>query len=206
MAAAPRMPSTSPQNCRTVHSRSHTPPGTLARDRHFRLDRSATTTVTARYFPSDSGPGQRRRYRDWHFDQWKFTDVLEALDVARTKGLLTIGFTGQERRQDEGHADVFSASPADDPRIQETHITLGHVLSELIDRELFPKLIRRTDRGISLLDSALAAWMASRLILSPTARTRSRRKCSERPRRFGQHSRLHLQTSSTSWPERVSAT
>jgi D-sedoheptulose 7-phosphate isomerase len=24
------------------------------------------------------------------------------------------------------------------PRIQETHITLGHVLCELIDRELFP--------------------------------------------------------------------
>jgi len=25
------------------------------------------------------------------------------------------------------------------PRIQETHITLGHVLCELIDRELFPE-------------------------------------------------------------------
>ena len=25
------------------------------------------------------------------------------------------------------------------PRIQETHITLGHILCELVDRELFPE-------------------------------------------------------------------
>jgi D-sedoheptulose 7-phosphate isomerase len=66
-------------------------------------------------------------------------NVLEALDVARKKGLLTIGFTGQDGGKMNGRADVLFRVPTRmTPRIQETHITLGHVLCELIDRELFP--------------------------------------------------------------------
>jgi D-sedoheptulose 7-phosphate isomerase len=66
-------------------------------------------------------------------------NVLEALDVARKKGLLTIGFTGQDGGKMNGRADVLFKVPTRmTPRIQETHITLGHVLCELIDRELFP--------------------------------------------------------------------
>jgi len=67
------------------------------------------------------------------------TSVLEALDVARSKGLFTIGFTGQDGGKMIGKADVLFRIPSKmTPRIQETHITLGHVLCELIDRELFP--------------------------------------------------------------------
>lgn len=66
-------------------------------------------------------------------------NVLEAMDVARTKGLLTIGLTGESGGQMIGRADVLFRVPSRmTPRIQETHITLGHVLCELIDRELFP--------------------------------------------------------------------
>jgi len=66
-------------------------------------------------------------------------NVLEAMDVARTKGLLTIGFTGESGGKMNGRADVLFRVPSGmTPRIQETHITLGHVLCELIDRELFP--------------------------------------------------------------------
>ena len=67
-------------------------------------------------------------------------NVLEALDVAREKGLMTIGFTGQDGGKMHGRTDVLFCVPSRmTPRIQETHITLGHVLCELIDRELFPE-------------------------------------------------------------------
>jgi D-sedoheptulose 7-phosphate isomerase len=66
--------------------------------------------------------------------------VVEALEVARKKNLFTIGFTGQGGGKMLGKADVLFCVPTKmTPRVQETHITLGHVLCELIDRELFPE-------------------------------------------------------------------
>lgn len=66
--------------------------------------------------------------------------VVEALEMARTKGLLTIGFTGETGGKMVGKADILFRVPTRmTPRIQETHIVLGHILCELIDRELFPE-------------------------------------------------------------------
>jgi D-sedoheptulose 7-phosphate isomerase len=66
--------------------------------------------------------------------------ILEALDVARAKRLFTIGFTGEDGGKMIGRSDVLFRVPSRmTPRIQETHITLGHVLCELVDRELFPE-------------------------------------------------------------------
>ena len=71
-------------------------------------------------------------------------NVLEALDAARTNGLLTIGFTGQEGGKMNDRAQfVFRVPSKVTPRIQETHLTLGHVLCELVDRELFPEAYAR---------------------------------------------------------------
>ena len=67
-------------------------------------------------------------------------NVLAAIDVARSRSLLTIGLTGQDGGKMNGRTDVLFRVPSRmTPRIQETHITLGHVLCELIDRELFPE-------------------------------------------------------------------
>jgi D-sedoheptulose 7-phosphate isomerase len=67
-------------------------------------------------------------------------NVLAALDAARSNSMLTIGFTGQDGGKMNGRTDVLFRVPSRmTPRIQETHITLGHVLCELIDRELFPE-------------------------------------------------------------------
>ena len=66
--------------------------------------------------------------------------VLEALDAARAKGLFTVGFTGQGGGKMAGKADVLFCAPTRmTPRIQETHILLGHILCELVNRELFPE-------------------------------------------------------------------
>jgi D-sedoheptulose 7-phosphate isomerase len=66
--------------------------------------------------------------------------VLEALDEARTKGLFTVGFTGETGGKMNERTEVLFRVPSrHTPRIQETHLLLGHVLCELIDRELFPE-------------------------------------------------------------------
>jgi len=68
------------------------------------------------------------------------SNVLEAMDAARGKAMMTIGFTGHDGGKMTGHCDVLFCVPSRVvPRIQETHITLGHILCELIDRELFPE-------------------------------------------------------------------
>ena len=67
-------------------------------------------------------------------------NILDAIDVARAKRMFTIGFTGQDGGKMDGRTDVLFRVPSPvTPRIQETHITLGHILCELIDRELFPE-------------------------------------------------------------------
>src|SRR5436309_7267518 len=49
--------------------------------------------------------------------------VLEALDVARSKGLFTVGFTGESGGKMNGRADVLFLVPSKHtPRIQETHL------------------------------------------------------------------------------------
>jgi D-sedoheptulose 7-phosphate isomerase len=68
-------------------------------------------------------------------------NVLLALDVARSKGLFTIGFTGESGGKMNGRTDVLFCVPSrQTPRIQETHLLLGHILCDLADRELFPEI------------------------------------------------------------------
>jgi D-sedoheptulose 7-phosphate isomerase len=67
-------------------------------------------------------------------------NVLEALAVARSKGLFTVGFTGESGGNMNDRVEVLFRVPSrQTPRIQETHILLGHIICELIDRELFPQ-------------------------------------------------------------------
>ena len=67
--------------------------------------------------------------------------VLEALDAARARGLFTIGFTGESGGKMIGRAEILFRVPSPQtPRIQETHLLLGHILCDLVDRELFPEI------------------------------------------------------------------
>jgi D-sedoheptulose 7-phosphate isomerase len=69
----------------------------------------------------------------------KSPSVLRAVDVAREIGMGTIGLTGGDGGALVSAVDValrVSASTLS-ARIQETHILIGHVLCELVDRELF---------------------------------------------------------------------
>lgn len=66
-------------------------------------------------------------------------NVLAAIDAARELGMFTLGMTGQGGKL-HAAADLSFAVDSDvTARIQETHITIGHILCELVDRILFPQ-------------------------------------------------------------------
>ncbi len=65
-------------------------------------------------------------------------NVLRAIEKARTMGCLTFGFTGRSGGQMPHAVDLCFSAPSDDtPRIQEVHITAGHILCELVEAEMF---------------------------------------------------------------------
>ena len=65
-------------------------------------------------------------------------NVLKGLDAARELGLTTIGWTGGKGgKLAEAVEYSFVVPSTVTARIQESHITLGHVLCELIEEELF---------------------------------------------------------------------
>ena len=65
-------------------------------------------------------------------------NVINGVDVAKKKNLITIGLTGHDGGELALKVDyVFKVPSADTPRIQETHITLGHILCQMIEEILF---------------------------------------------------------------------
>lgn len=67
-------------------------------------------------------------------------NILRAVQVARAKGLVTVGLTGRSGGDLAGLCDHYLRVPSDStPRIQEGHILIGHTLCQLIEAELFPR-------------------------------------------------------------------
>lgn len=65
-------------------------------------------------------------------------NILKAMDVARRKRLTTIAFTGIKGDKFASKATYAFIVPSDKtPRIQETHIILGHVLCRMVEEILF---------------------------------------------------------------------
>ena len=66
-------------------------------------------------------------------------NVILAVETARHMGLYTLGLTGCGGGELARCCDLsLTVNSRATPRIQETHITAGHVLCELVDRILFP--------------------------------------------------------------------
>lgn len=67
-------------------------------------------------------------------------NVLKALDVARELGMTTVGLTGEGGGKMKDRCTHLIAIPSQNTaRIQEIHITLGHVICELVEAALFGK-------------------------------------------------------------------
>ncbi|PIN86220.1 phosphoheptose isomerase [Candidatus Woesearchaeota archaeon CG10_big_fil_rev_8_21_14_0_10_44_13] len=65
------------------------------------------------------------------------TNVIKGLVQAKKNGAFTIAFTGRGGGAIKDIADISLIVPSDStPRIQEAHITVGHIICHLIEREV----------------------------------------------------------------------
>ncbi|MDM8524667.1 D-sedoheptulose 7-phosphate isomerase [Desulfococcaceae bacterium HSG8] len=65
-------------------------------------------------------------------------NVIKAVEAAKPAGIFTIGFAGPGGKLAECADMIFAVNSDVTARIQESHITLGHILCDLVDRILFP--------------------------------------------------------------------
>lgn len=66
------------------------------------------------------------------------TNILKAVEMARSKGLVVIALTGENGGKLKDMADSTIVVPSNDTaRIQEAHITIGHIICHLVEKELF---------------------------------------------------------------------
>jgi len=66
------------------------------------------------------------------------SNVLNAMSTARKMGLHTIALTGGTGGNLQGSVDHCICVPSNEtPRIQECHILIGHIIAELVEREIF---------------------------------------------------------------------
>lgn len=67
-------------------------------------------------------------------------NIINALIEANALGMITVAMTGESGGKMKGHCDYLINVPSSDtPRIQESHIMIGHIICELVESALFPK-------------------------------------------------------------------
>jgi D-sedoheptulose 7-phosphate isomerase len=70
----------------------------------------------------------------------KSKNVVNAFNEARNMGITTIGLTGEKSNAFEFSCDhIINVPSTDTPRIQESHILIGHIICQLIEEEIYPK-------------------------------------------------------------------
>lgn len=66
-------------------------------------------------------------------------NIVKAFETARTKNIITVGFTGNGGGKLEELSQFLLDIPSKNtPRIQESHIMIGHIICELVEANLFP--------------------------------------------------------------------
>jgi D-sedoheptulose 7-phosphate isomerase len=65
-------------------------------------------------------------------------NILKAFEQARVMGITTVAFTGEGGGKMKDLSDILMNVPSNDtPRIQECHITVGHIICQLVEEALF---------------------------------------------------------------------
>jgi D-sedoheptulose 7-phosphate isomerase len=65
-------------------------------------------------------------------------NIVKAFEMAKTKQVVTIGFTGDSGGKMKAISDYLINVPSNDtPRIQESHILVGHIICELVESNIF---------------------------------------------------------------------
>ena len=67
-------------------------------------------------------------------------NVLEAQKVAKQKGMKIISLTGESGGEMKNSTDCLINVPSKlTPRIQESHIMIGHIICQIVEENLFPR-------------------------------------------------------------------
>ena len=65
-------------------------------------------------------------------------NIIKAFEVANEKKVITVGFTGEGGGKMKSTSDYLLAIPSKNtPRIQESHILLGHIICQLVEEKYF---------------------------------------------------------------------
>jgi D-sedoheptulose 7-phosphate isomerase len=65
-------------------------------------------------------------------------NIVEAFKTAKLKNMITIGLTGESGGVMKNISDYLLNVPSNDtPRIQESHIMLGHIICQLVEEKYF---------------------------------------------------------------------
>lgn len=68
------------------------------------------------------------------------SNILKAYETCRQMGITTISLTGASGGKMKDMSDILINVPSTDtPRIQESHIMVGHIICELVETTLFKK-------------------------------------------------------------------
>ncbi|MEO6549508.1 MAG: D-sedoheptulose 7-phosphate isomerase [Ferruginibacter sp.] len=68
-------------------------------------------------------------------------NIIKAFEVAQQKAMITVGFTGATGGDLKAFSDYLLNVPSTDtPRIQESHILLGHIICQLVEENIFQKI------------------------------------------------------------------
>lgn len=69
-------------------------------------------------------------------------NIVKAFETAREKNMVTIGFTGESGGAMKTLSDyIFTIPSKDTPRIQESHIMIGHIICQLVEEQLFASIL-----------------------------------------------------------------
>lgn len=65
-------------------------------------------------------------------------NIFKAFEVAKQKKMITIAFTGETGGKMKALSDYLINIPSKDtPRIQESHIMIGHIICQLVEEKIF---------------------------------------------------------------------
>lgn len=65
-------------------------------------------------------------------------NILKAIKSAKEKNIKTIAFLGKNGGEIKNHADISIVVPSENTQhIQESHITIGHIICDIIEQKLF---------------------------------------------------------------------
>ena len=68
-------------------------------------------------------------------------NIVKAFEAAKAKGVITIAFTGITGGLLKSESDyLFNVPSADTPRIQESHILIGHIICQLAEEDYFSSI------------------------------------------------------------------